>query len=327
MIKTLCSIAFFFVIVNALGEAEQWKSYKANFKKIYKNSKVEQKRFAIFIDNLQIIETHNAKYEKNLTTYKMAINTFADLTREEFGQLLGFSAGSQANITRNNPVFQPSGAAVPDEINWIEKGAVTGVKDQGDCGSCWSFSATGTIEGQYFLKNKKLVSLSEQNLVDCSTGYGDDGCSGGLMDNAFKYTMDYGIMSEASYPYLGVDATCKYESNKVVAKVQSFVDIVVGSEDGLKSAVGTVGPVSVAVDASEFQFYGSGIMDSAYCNNGREYLDHGILAVGYGNENGVDYWLVKNSWGADWGENGYIRMSRNKDNQCGIATCASYAVL
>lgn len=218
---------------------------------------------------------------------------------------------------------------VPNKIDWRQQGAVTPVKDQGQCGSCWAFSATGALEGQHFRKTNRLVSLSEQNLVDCSKDYGNDGCNGGLMDNAFKYiNVNKGIDTETSYPYEAKDDTCRYNLNDVGAEDKGFVDIPSGNEKKLKEAVATVGPVSVAIDAANpsFQLYASGVYFEPQCSS--ENLDHGVLAVGYGTDKkSGDYWLVKNSWGDSWGDDGYIKMSRNKENNCGIATQASYPLV
>merc|ERR1719168_57146 len=218
-------------------------------------------------------------------------------------------------------------------VDWRQKGYVTEVKNQAHCGSCWAFSATGSMEGAHFKATGKLVSLSEQNLVDCSRKEHNMGCLGGLMDNAFKYVIaNHGIDTEASYPYNATTGkTCKYNSTDVGATISSFKDIPRNSEMDLQKASATVGPISVGIDAHlpTFHFYKSGVYHDPKCSS--VHLDHGVLVVGYGTEQsngkGKDYWLVKNSWGETWGEKGYIKMARNKKNACGVASQASYPVV
>jgi cathepsin L len=217
---------------------------------------------------------------------------------------------------------------LPDSIDWRKKGLVTPIKDQGQCGSCWAFSTVASVEGQHALVNGNLTSLSEQNLVDCSNAEGNMGCDGGLMDQGFQYIIDNkGIDTEASYSYEAVDDTCRFKRRNVGATIDSFVDINSGSELSLQLASATIGPISVAIDASsfEFQFYSDGVYTDTECSS--VFLDHGVTVVGYDSLQNVPYWTVKNSWGADWGKEGYILMARNQNNMCGIATSASYPVI
>lgn len=203
------------------------------------------------------------------------------------------------------------------------------MKDQGRCGSCWSFSATGALESHHFIKTGQLVTLSEQNLIDCTRSYGNQGCRGGWMDSAFSYVQhNGGIDTEDSYPYRARDGVCRYNRRNSGATATGHVDIPGGDEDKLKEAIGSIGPVSVGIDASNesFRHYSSGIYKEDKCKT--NYTDHGILAVGYGTDgNGNDYYIVKNSWGTTWGDNGYIYMARNFNNHCGIATAASYPLM
>nr|ACF48469.1 cathepsin L [Triatoma brasiliensis] len=306
---------------------EEWHVFKAMHGKTYKNQFEEMFRMKIFMDNKKKIEAHNAKYEQGEVSYKMMMNHFGDLMVHEFKALMnGFKMSPDTK--RNGELYFPSNSNLPKTVDWRQKGAVTPVKDQGQCGSCWSFSATGSLEGQVFLKTGKLVSLSEQNLVDCSTSYGNNGCEGGLMDQAFQYVSDNkGIDTEASYPYEARENTCRFKKNKVGGTDKGHVDIPAGDEKALQNALATVGPISVAIDANHgsFQFYSKGVYNEPNCSSYD--LDHGVLAVGYGTENGQDYWLVKNSWGPSWGENGYIKIARNHSNHCGIASMASYPLV
>jgi cathepsin L len=197
------------------------------------------------------------------------------------------------------------------------------VKNQGQCGSCWAFSTTGAVEGAEFVATGTLNSFSEQQLVDCAGGiYGNQGCNGGLMDNAFKYIEKYGLQSEASYPYIAKkNRKCKYDASKVDGTVKSYTDVKVNDPAQLKAAL-VLSPVSVAIEADQYAFQGytGGVITSG-CGTS---LDHGVLAVGYGTESGQDYFLVKNSWGASWGVNGYVKIGAGSSNVCGILSAASY---
>ena len=275
---------------------------------------------------MEFIHRHNKEAFAGKRSFTVGVNNFTDLTNDEFRKTMNgykrpFGSPSLANtVYTHNDV-----SALPDTVDWTTKGVVTPIKNQGQCGSCWAFSAVASTEGQHALKTGNLISLSEQNLVDCSGSEGDMGCGGGWMDYAFSYIIqNKGIDTEASYPYKAVDETCVFKKKSVGATLSSFTDVKADDENALQSAVANVGPISVAIDASNlsFQFYKSGVYNEPACSS--TLLDHGVTAVGYGTLNGVAYWKVKNSWGTTWGEKGYIQMSRNKQNQCGIATKASY---
>lgn len=314
---------------------EEFEQFKLAHDKKYESEVEESFRMKIFLDNRHKIAKHNQRYERGEVSYKLGMNHFGDLLHQEFRKTMNGFKHSRllelgADIAAEASTFiPPANVQLPSKVDWRTAGAVTPVKNQGHCGSCWSFSATGALEGQHFRKTGRLVSLSEQNLIDCSTKYGNQGCNGGLMDLAFRYIKENrGIDTEVSYPYDGQDETCHYKAKQRGATDRGYTDIETGDESHLKAAVATVGPVSVAIDASQqdFQFYTEGVYFNENCNSTQ--LDHGVLAVGYGTtEDDEDYWIVKNSWGPKWGDKGYILMARNKDNNCGIATSASYPLV
>jgi len=294
------------------------------FNKDYKTDKKEfMNRFDIFNANYDLIEKHNAAGK----SWTMAANQFADLTHDEF---VAKYVGTKAQRVKSNlPSFSAATTDdIPDSVDWRTKGAVTPVKDQGQCGSCWSFSTTGAVEGAHFVATGELKSLSEQQLVDCAYSEGNMGCEGGLMDEAFQYLIDNkGLCLEADYPYEAVDSNCRSTQCTNAVTITGFVDVKVDSEEALQKAV-AVQPVSVAIEADQpgFQFYHGGVFDGQ-CGT---QLDHGVLAVGYGTSStGEKYWVVKNSWGGSWGEQGYIRLLRKvgtTTGQCGIDMAASYPI-
>jgi len=302
-----------------------WQVWKTGHDKRYGNEGVERVRYQIWKDNLRRIVEHN----KKSTNLFLGMNKFGDLTNAEYRSKMLSLRSKKVGSGEGSTFLPPSNIELPDAVDWRTKGYVTPVKDQKQCGSCWAFSATGSLEGQHFRKTGKLVSLSEQNLVDCSRKFGNEGCDGGLMDYAFLYIKhNKGIDTEASYPYKGKDDPCTFKRSTVGANDTGFVDIKSGSEAALKQAVATVGPISVGIDASHFsfQFYVRGVYEEDDCSSTE--LDHGVLAVGYGvSPKGRKYWLVKNSWNTDWGQKGYIWMARDYNNNCGIATQASYPLV
>lgn len=314
--------------------SDSWEEYKQKYSKNYDSENEEAYRSTVWGSNIDLIKSHNAEADAGVHSFHLGENHIADMTTDEIRSYFNGILPSEGETGGVEFQAEVELASLPASIDWRMNDTVTPVKNQGQCGSCWAFSATGSLEGQHALKTGKLVSLSEQNLVDCAKKEGNHGCMGGLMDFAFKYVKDNkGIDTEASYPYTAkTGKTCLYNATNSGATLTSWVDIAHDSEADLLKAVGTVGPISVGIDASRptFHFYKKGVYHDKKCSNKR--LDHGVLAVGYGmakldNGKSKDFWLVKNSWGEKWGMEGYIQMARNRDNACGIATQASYPVV
>ncbi|XP_045477247.1 procathepsin L-like isoform X1 [Harmonia axyridis] len=314
--------------VNAITDEEvrqEWENYQVQFGKSYRSPIEARKRLEVFKDNLEKIEAHNALYVQGKSTHTEGINQFTDWTEEEFMQYVNKGLLNKpvivGDIFNESESFSNVGA-----VDWrTTSGIVTDVKNQGQCGSCWSFSATGAIEGQLGRRGQ-LIPLSEQNLIDCSASYGNKGCNGGLMTAAFNYVRDHGIQSEQNYPYRAIDEFCQADPSRIVARISSFVNLSSGSDSTLRQAIGSVGPISVAIDATaNLQRYRGGIFYDTSCSSYS--LNHGVLAVGYGSDNGQSYFIVKNSWGFSWGEGGYFRLSTSRNNPCGISSMASYPVL
>jgi cathepsin L len=307
------------------GDLHQFTLWRIKYNKTYENKINLTDQFSAWRMNRDFINKHN----ENHTDYVLELNYFADLHhplhRKDYNQIMA-EHSKQHKIPTLDDNFD--NVALPDSMDWRDKDIVTHIKNQQQCGSCWAFSAVGSMEGQHALKSGNLVNLSESQIVDCDINGSDAGCSGGWMDGAFKYVIAQGgIDTEESYPYDPQDDPCKFNKSNIGATFSGYKDVT-GGELGLKKAVANIGPISVAIDASssQFQFYKKGVYYDSTCSS--TMLDHGVLVVGYGSTlNGTDYWIVKNSWGENWGDKGYIYMSRNRDNNCGIATDPSYPIV
>jgi len=327
MFRLVLLATTFFAVSNAqtlLNENEIWSrftNFQEKFAKKYENVQELETRFSVFRENFRNIITHNADRNQSFT---MGVNQFTDLTPEEFkAQMI---RGLKAPVgSYGCGSFSNSASGTPTSIDWRTKGAVTTVKDQGQCGSCWTFSSTGAMEGAWAIAKGQLIDLAEQELVDCAgLKYGSMGCNGGQMEGAFKFIIENGQCAASSYPYTAKDGTC--HSCSAVAHATSCSDVKPNDQLSLKAAVAKQ-PVAVAIEADTkyFQSYSGGVLTSSSCGTS---LDHGVLAVGYGEENGQKYWLVKNSWGTSWGEQGYVKIGRSESTNdagiCGIAMDPSF---
>jgi len=302
-----------------------FKKFQEQFKKVYSNINEVERRFTIFKDNLKTITDHNSLLHQNFT---LGINQFTDLLPEEFKAQYTTNIDTKIGVNYGCTTFTNSVSTnVPISIDWRKKNAVTSVKDQGQCGSCWAFSSTGAAEGAWAIKTGNLIDLSEEQLVDCATGmqYGSHGCNGGQMEGAFKYLIQNGQCDLSEYPYTSTSqGSC--QSCTQVAQFDTCYNVKPNDQNSLKSAVAQQ-PVSVAIEADTryFQSYSGGILDSPSCGTT---LDHGVLIVGYGEENGLKYWLLKNSWSTTWGEEGYFKILRsdssNDPGVCGVAMDPSF---
>jgi C1A family cysteine protease len=322
MTKFILATTLAVATATKFGELKAQQDFTAFAKKFNKQYPTEEvfERFAQFKKNTAMIAAHDSE----AAGWTMAVNEFTDLSWEEFSATYKGFNHRKGNYARSkNAHVTDSTVTLADDVDWRTKGAVTPVKDQGQCGSCWAFSTTGAVEGAVAVSTGKLTSLAEQQLVDCAGSTGNQGCNGGLMDNGFEWIINNGgIGAEGDYPYTAADGTCKTGIDSV-SSIKGYTDVTAGSESDLKSAVNGQ-PVAIAIEADQsgFQFYSGGVFSGTCGKN----LDHGVLLVGYGTDSGTDYWLVKNSWGASWGDAGYIKLVQGQD-QCGLADAASYATL
>ena len=346
-------LTLFSLFVCAFGNVfDRFEDWVNDFQITFKNNEHMQSIYNNWVENDKFIEFSN---NQNLT-YSLGHNQFSGMTNDEYQEYLGFLSFNMETQETNlrgidesflifktlknqysvyDEIFYDS---LPESVDWVTSGAVTNVKDQGQCGSCWSFSTTGALEGAYFNKYDILESFSEQQLVDCDNwknGGRDHGCNGGLMDNAFTWiSKNGGLCSESDYPYVAGTTksagTCKTTCKNVdYSDIISYIDVEPNSDNAMMMAISKQ-PISIAIEADQtsFQFYKSGVFTASCGTN----LDHGVLAVGYGSENGMDYYLVKNSWGTSWGMDGYIMLGRGSSyndgaGQCGMLMQGSYPIV
>jgi len=301
-------------------------SFKSRHGKTYSSLHEETQRKVNFKHNLRYIQSMNRAGH----SYTLAVNHLADMTEDERRMLRGrHSSDTKNNGGRPFEMSHQDVVTAPDSVDWRLYGAVSQVKDQAACGSCWSFGTTGTIEGAYFLKTGSIIRLSQQMLVDCSWGEGNNGCDGGEDFRAYHWIMKTGgLATEEEYgQYEGIDGYCQPNATRTV-QIKGFVNVTPGDLTALKVAIFKYGPISVGIDASHpsLSFYANGVYYEPACGNKPDDLDHAVLAVGYGELLGQKYWLIKNSWSTYWGNNGYVLMSQ-KDNNCGVATGPTYVIM
>jgi C1A family cysteine protease len=329
--------------VELMAKFKSWVDFHG---KNYESHDEKMQRLQIWLDNDERIQKHNNQQPP--PSFQLGHNAYSDMTEQEFAAYFKMTPYNaevakekiEAHIEHSDFVEQQRRAlleqdpvTLPDYVNWVQMGGVTEVKNQGACGACWAFSTTGALEGAKFVKTGELVSLSEQNLLDCD--HTDLGCNGGLMDNAFKFDeKSGGLCSEADYPYQAKqNRACFTNCTDVPGTiVKTFIDVPPGNEKALLSAV-AMQPISVAIQGSQFvfQFYKSGVLTSDTCGEHGQ-IDHGVLAVGYGTdlETNEPYFLVKNSWGPTWGQEGFVKIGRNSKNEfgiCAILKMASFPVV
>jgi len=299
-----------------------FNEYILKYQKVYTTIEEYNEKFEIFSRNFQGISQLSGGKGAEDTESTFGLSPFMDMTPEEFKKkYLTLNAPSlrKLKFLHEHNAMVPQGTDAPVTHDWREHGAVTDVKNQGSCGSCWAFSTTGALEGSYFMKTQKKVIFSEQQLVDCDKV--DQGCNGGLMEDAFKYLQSAGgAMADEDYPYTGSDDKCQFDKTKVKAEITGFKFAKSQNETEIAQMLYENGPLAVAINATPLQFYFWGVFDPWFqwiCDPTG--LNHGVLIVGYGNNGSKDYWVVKNSWGSWWGESGYFRIVKGS-GACGINT-------
>ncbi|KII60291.1 Pro-cathepsin H [Thelohanellus kitauei] len=301
-----------------LSFEERWNEHKVKYSLEF-DGPIEKIRKRIFRENLEYIKRHNSKNSE----LRLKMNQFGHLLQNEMPLNSAFKKiqkplKRQSNLINDLPVRA--------HMDWRTFGVVSQVKNQGSCGSCYAFSAIGAIESQYAIKTGRMTLLSEQDVVDCSLAYNNSACGGGQIDNVFKFSMEKGLVNQTHYPYVGEDEICRRKGPVNDFKIKYYVDIPAGDEHQMIRVLSFVGPVSIAIDADfkDFMFYESGIIRSKSCDP--ENVNHAVLAVGYSLAGKKPYFIVKNSFGVDWGESGFFRISLG-ENMCGIASTPSYPVV
>jgi len=326
---SLCLVFFVFALKDwsNLDSSYDFVAYTKEFRKVYKTKEETLMRKKIVEDRIKMIMTHNKNPD---ATFKMAVNHMVDHTDEELKSMRGLHKGLLYDKHRSRMQAPPKKIdpevlkALPKNVDWRNQGVVTPVKDQGRCGSCWSFASAEVIESIYARATGQLVELSEQHILDCTPNPnhcgGTGGCAGGTAELAYENLKNVGIASEWVYPYVshaGSDYQCDKTKTTPYAHIYGYVTLPINQQDPLLVAVATVGPVAVSVDASSWHFYGGGVFDK--CNQTNPDIDHAVQLVGYGTDSTLgDYWLIRNSWTPGWGENGYIRIRRETTPRCGV---------
>jgi len=306
MFRTFIAILLISIVVsNDTFAFKKFSEFIEKFDKHYKSIEEFKHRFNIFKNSLNFLSANGHKTKHGYTK-------FSDMTVEEFKATLTLK------IPKDNKFCLPSklkflqDTKIAESLDYRALGKVSPVKDQYTCGSCWAFSTTGFLESQILMKNQEPQTLSEQQLVDCDRKI-DQGCNGGLQQYAFNYVEEKGIMPDMYYTYLGIEDECRYNSSYATHKVKNVKCHENATTDEIKQYLNEVGPMAIALDATDMMYYDNSILD---CSNGE--LNHAVLLVGYGTENGKDYWIVKNSWGPKWAEKGYVRINQETGKNCGI---------
>ncbi|KAF0714218.1 Aste57867_3933 [Aphanomyces stellatus] len=306
------------------ARSEAFEAFALQHGKVYADEAESNYRASVFHANLQYINSMN----RQGLSYTLAMNHMGDMTADEMKVYTGANKLKRAKDNGAARVYETQYTTLPDEWDWRPIGGVTSVKDQGNCGSCWTFGTTGALEGQWYKKTNQTVRFSQQNLLDCSWDEGNNACNGGLDYQAYRWIIKHGgLEPEATYgTYKNLPGFCHFNVSNALAKVTSFVNI--SGVQGMNEALVHVGPLSVSIDASlpSFYFYAGGYYNDLNCKSGIDDLDHSVVAVGYTKHEGKTYTLVKNSWSTHWGEDGYIKIAQ-ENNICGVATSPTYPVL